>query len=627
MFITCWQFFDRGDLQGVACVFACPAWPTVVFDSPIRVRFRFVREMPSNASAHWPDRCQVAGALSEPSLGCSNDSRSSSNIHSQRGVLYDDKTCQLTRPSQLNLSRARVSTTALGAAGAFRPGNMAVGQDDTDTRQPQKGQPQQYRVSRRTIGETPSQGINTTCSTSGNISTSVRRMKPAIPCSSSSSSASSSSSDDTQSIEEGSHHEESGFVSAASSVCLDVDTPDSGHSFVRQPPNHRPKPSALSLPGCDALPLDNTLVTASFAKPAEVEVVVLADYRPCCDMELKVVQGQYATALFQTGPWLYVRVASRASQPAQEGFVPTEHCNLALLSPGTLDELSNDFDLLGDPFSPPKQLTVFNSLTTSSPLAKASTAITDSTEPVRYDVATIHRRSSSTRNSTNDPTATQAAKSTSSRSAQNSTHFASHRRHSCSAVQSDTEGYTARRSRSIVAELNVPTRKVPGVTRRTSAESRSRSSTFATTKSTAAQSDCESWANSSPLAKSKSATQQFSKYESDCESVVGRSHRRGHTLSEVPQSRSSRSRLMERFRNFRSKASTLKHTSLEEPQQHTLPYVGRVPSELPNAFGKSQCILIISSMKIFVLSVTCRRLLTWRSLFIIQKNYWQLLAA
>lgn len=427
-------------------------------------------------------------------------------------------------------------------------------------------------------------------------------MTSAVACStvSSGSSASSSSSDDGHSVEGTSHHEESGFVSAASSVCLDAETPDIGLTPVSatQPPKHRPKPSALSLPGCEEVPLHDNLVSASKAAPTEVEVVVLADFNPCCDVELKVVQGQYATALFQRGAWLYVRVASCDLQPAREGYVPVEYCNLALLSPGTLDELSNDFDAMGDPFSPPKQLVVFNSLTTSSPLSATAAAeaknTPDCSEPVLYEVANVQRRTSQASNPVN-PRGSQSSGIATPQTSQASPSTSNSRRHSYIA-QSDTEGYGSQknsvRSKSFLSELNVRTRKLPGKTRSStttsSTESRPRSCSYATHR--AVESDYETWAGGRDRSVVKSSKQQHSKYESDCESVVGSVQKRSNTLSEVPQSKSSRSRLVERLKNFRSRGSTLKLSAVDEPS--TLPpKVGQVPvaaDPLPSAFGEWQ---------------------------------------
>eukprot|EP00117_Sycon_ciliatum_P019243 scpid37851/ scgid17507/ len=500
-----------------------------------------------------------------------------------------NKECALHRPTHLSLRRLTVEKNlavpvkAIERKKKFRATGRMAGDPDPLASDGQQQQ-QQYQTQTRSgctmardtdcNNTSAYRSVDSPTTANSGVLTGKRRVvTAAVACSSASSSASSSSSsssDDT-SIEDHSHHEESGFVSAASSVCLDEDTPLSA-TTRHPPPHHRPKPSALNLPGCEELPIHQDLVNASHSEPGDIEVVVLANYEPCCEVEIRVQQGQYATALYQNGAWLYVRLPSRNPSGKQEGYVPSEFCNLALLSPGTLDELSNDFDTMacGDPFSPPKQLTVFNSLANQS---QHLSSTTDSTHPVRYDVAQVQQKSGRvSTTATEDLRRPKSQNSTlATRRAVNSSPTHSHhqssassRRHSYT-VQSDTEGYTSR-SKNIVAELNVRTRKAPGRARVT-ADSRPQSS-YQSSK--VVQSDYETWTRV-PSSATKGRTSadgspraQRAKYESDAEFAPSE-RKRSNTISDMTgqQRPSKQSKLVQRLRNFRSKGSTLKHSSLD----------------------------------------------------------------
>ena len=87
-------------------------------------------------------------------------------------------------------------------------------------------------------------------------------------------------------------------------------------------PTHTPSPvRTLPSTGGNNDVLERALRLATWENPANLKMVVVNDFEPCCSTEVKAYQGQYVTGLFQNGAWVYVRTSN-----GKEGFLPSTVC-------------------------------------------------------------------------------------------------------------------------------------------------------------------------------------------------------------------------------------------------------------------------------------------------------------
>lgn len=117
-------------------------------------------------------------------------------------------------------------------------------------------------------------------------------------------------------------------------------------SLVRPPTQHYEAPSHHGptdiVNNADLELLERAMAGATWDHPANIRLRVVADFEPCCSVELRAYQDQLITGLFQNGAWVYVRASNGA-----EGYLPAASCTLSQDRPPSIDMSSSGVSSVG----------------------------------------------------------------------------------------------------------------------------------------------------------------------------------------------------------------------------------------------------------------------------------------